>query len=369
MFGYLVLLLTFVLMFGVSFYFALREWLRPEDDAPIPVDVEYVRMENYFGASFRAKMQVWLETAKPIQSDEPLEPPVESVLEKPNGERILMLSGGQFGGDSARDELLFCDGDLDIADRSVFLRELYSRGNVDAGVGVKLQAVAAEGDVSLGPHNDVARWVDAAGKIWLRRGTIVHARVSSQDTIQLDTGVGAQSLYAPLIFTAGFELVPDYAAPGDGDKDKAKPVAEWQDELSSAEVPSSVARLASDTLLVRGDLQLKPASRIESNLIVHGTLRSGSDCAFFGDVKAGSVELGSRNTVSRNLVSGSYLNVGASCRVAKSIVAETDIRLATGTRVGQPGKLAVVTAGREIVVEQDVAVWGKLSAGKLVNTI
>jgi len=37
--------------------------------------------------------------------------------------------------------------------------------------------------------------------------------------------------------------------------------------------------------------------------------------------------------------------------------------------VGQPGKLAVVTAGREIKLEQDVAIWGKVSAGKSVTTV
>ena len=44
MLGYLILFLTFVLLFGMSFYFAFREWLRPEDNTPIPVDVEYVRV-------------------------------------------------------------------------------------------------------------------------------------------------------------------------------------------------------------------------------------------------------------------------------------------------------------------------------------
>src|SRR5215467_2907654 len=99
MLGYLILFLTFILLFGVSFYFAFREWLRPEDNAPIPVDVEYVRIENYFGTSFRAKMQEWLESAKPVPVSAPLQPPIEAVLEKNNGELILLLNSGKFGGD------------------------------------------------------------------------------------------------------------------------------------------------------------------------------------------------------------------------------------------------------------------------------
>ena len=366
MLGYLILFLTFVLLFGMSFYFAFREWLRPEDNSPIPVDVEYVRVENYFGTSFRAKMQEWLETAKPIETAEPLKPPVEALLEKPNGERILLLNSGKFGGDAEHDELVCCDGDLEIADRSVFLREIYSRGKVETGAAVQLQAVAADRDVTLGLDNDVARWVDANGRIWLRRGTVVHARVSSQESIQLDIGVGTQSLYAPLIFTVGYKPLAGYTAPEEA---ALQAIADAREGMGISGLPTSVARLAADTLLVRGDLELKPGSRVDSNLIVQGTLRSGADCAFIGDVKAGGIELGPRNEASRNLVSGSNLNLGVGCRVAKSVVAETDVLLSPGTRVGQPGKMAVVSAGRDIKLEQDVAVWGKISAGKSVITI
>lgn len=366
MLGYLILFLTFILLFGLSFYFAFREWLRPEDNAPIPVDVEYVRVENYFGTSFRAKMQEWLESAKHLEPSEPLKPPVEAVLEKANGERILLLSGGKFGGGREYEELLCSDGDLEIADRSVFQREIYSRGKVETGAAVRLQALASDRDVTLGLDNDVSRWVDAAGKIWLRRGTVIHSRASSQESIQLDVGIQAQSLYAPLIFTAGYKPLAGYTAP---EEEALQAVTEAREGLGIAGLPSTVARLAADTLLVRGDLELKPGSRVDSNLIVQGKLRSGPDCAFIGDVKASAVELGPRNAVSRNLVSGSTVQAGEFCRVAKAVVAETDILLGTGTRVGQPGKLAVVSAGREVKLEQDVAIWGKVSAGTAITTI
>ena len=366
MLGYFILLLTFVLLFALSFYFGFREWLHPEDNAPIPVDVEYVRVENYFGTSFRAKMQEWLETSRPLEVQEPLRPPVEAVLEKSNGERILLLNAGQFGGDGEHDELVCCDGDLSLADRSVFRREIYCRGKVQTGVGVQLQALAADREVTLGLDNDVARWVDATGKVWVQRGTIVHSRVSSQESIQLDVSVTAQSLFAPLIFTAGYRATPGYAAPLE---DVSKVSADAPPGKARESLPPNVTRLASDTLLVRGDMELKPGSRVDSNLIVQGTLRSGPDCTFLGDVKAGKVQLGPRNAVSRNLVSGSTLAVGESGRIAKAVVAETDVLLSSGTRVGEPGKLAVVTAGGEVKLEQDVAVWGKVSAGQAIRTL
>ncbi|HWP84786.1 MAG TPA: hypothetical protein VNN17_06320 [Terriglobia bacterium] len=367
MLGYLILLLTFLLLFGVSFYFAFREWLRPQDDAPIPVDVEYVRVENYFGDSFRAKMQLWLETSRPVALGVPLQSPIQGVLEKSNGERILLLNPGRYGGGGEHQTLLCCDGNLELERGSVFAREIYARGDVETGEGVQLQALASDGDVALGPDTQVARWVDAAGSILLRRGTVAHARVSSQTVIQLEAGAAAQSLYAPLVHTAGYRPVESYSAPAPRAEDSG--TLTDAGEAALANLPTPVARLAADTVLVRGDLALQPGTRIASHLIVRGTLRTGADCAFFGDVKAERLELGPGNAVSGNLVSGSALRLGTGCRVARAVVAETDIVLSSGVRVGQPGALAVVSAGGEIRLEPDVAVWGKIAAGTKVTAV
>src|SRR3990172_10237273 len=68
MLGYFSLVLLFLALLSLSFYFGVREWLRPRDDSPLPVDVEYVRQENYFGLSFRAHLEEWLKAA-PVSHD------------------------------------------------------------------------------------------------------------------------------------------------------------------------------------------------------------------------------------------------------------------------------------------------------------
>ncbi len=366
MFGYLFLVFAFLLLFSLSFYFGIREWLKPEDDTPIPVDVEYVRVENYVGESFRSKMQEWLESAQQLEVQEPLEPPVEAVLEKTNGERILLLNSGSFGGGRNYEELLICEGSLSLEDRSEFRREIYCRGRLETGAGVRLQAVASDGEIILGPDNEVFRWVDSHAKITLQHGTVVHARVSAQESIQLDTNVKVQSLYAPLISTYGYQPTEKFPHM---DEDISTVLEEGQAGNVPEGWPSTVARLAADTLLIRGDLDLKPGSLVDSNLIVQGTLRSGAGCIFVGDVKAGKVELGTRNQANRNVVSGSSLTVGESCFIGRTVVAETDIRLSDRVRVGRPEKLTVVSAGREIRIGQNVAVWGKVAAGTMVSVV
>jgi predicted acyltransferase (DUF342 family) len=361
--GYFALLILFFLLFGMSFYFGVREWRHPRDDAPLPVDVEYVRVENYFGVSFRSKIREWLQTASPVLPPEQCQPPVRAVLEKPNGERIVVLAGGSFGGPEERQEVVYSDGDLSIPAMSTFNREVYAAGNLETGPDVKLQAVAADGELVLGDHNEVARWVDARRKVWLRRGTVVHSRVSSAVAIAVEPEVSAQSLYAPFITTAGYH--PREAAAtvpaGSGGNGAGEDTVE-------ALKTKSATQLSSDTTLVDGDLDLPPDTHIHGNLVVRGTLQTKSDCWFDGSVNALAIELGARNRVAGNLVSGGMLRIGECSAVRQNVMAQMDVVLNPGVTIGEPPQPAVVTAGRDIRLERDVLIHGKAAAGRAIIT-
>ena len=372
MLGYFALLVLFLLLFSSNFYFGIREWLRPQDAAPLPVDVEYVRTENYFGTSFRAKMREWMKTARSVPLTSPREASIRAVLEKSNGERILVLAGGSFGGRVENDELIYCEGDLRLPEAAVFHGEIYCLGGVESGAGAQLQAVAADGGIVLGLDNRVSRWVDARSKVLLRRGTTVDSRVSSMETIELEQQVSAQSLYAPLIFTAGYR--PASQSPATDGQEQQPRLAEAPAAATGEESPAYLdgfpsSRLGADTWLVRGNLELRPGARVDSNLVVQGTLRSGAHCRFSADVKAGCVALGPDNRISGNLVSGGALEIGQSGQVGESVVAERDILLRAGARVGGAGRQAVVSAGRDVKMEANVAVCGKVAAGRAVVTV
>ena len=375
MLGYFSLLLLFLLLFLLNFYFAFREWRRPRDDDPLPVDVEYIRVENYFGISFRAKMKEWLQTARPIPHSDPGsgagESPVRAMLEKPNGERILLLAGGRFGGREERDELVYSEGDLYLSGGSVFSREIYCLGNLQTGGHARLQAVAADGEIVLGVANEVARWVDAQKKILLSRGTVVHSRVCSAEAIELETEVSAQLLYAPVVFTTGYRPMPDSALDGKRDDSssagQAPPSA--SEETPPYLDPARCSRMAANTWLVRGDLELPAGSRVESSLVVKGYLHTGPGCRFTEAVKAARVTLGPRNRVRRSLTSGTGIKIGEAGFVGEILSAENDIRLCAGVRVGTPGARAVVSAGGEVRMERNVAVCGKVAAGRAVIAV
>lgn len=367
MVGYFSLLLLFLLLLSMNFYFGFREWRRPRDDAPLPVDVEYIRIENYFGVSFRAKMKEWLQTARSIPHPDARagESPVRAVLEKSNGERILLLSGGRFGGREEHDELVYADGDLQLSDRSIFRREIYCLGNLQTGYHAQLQAVAADGEILLGAANEVARWVDAQKKILLSRGTVVHSRACSAEAIELQPETSAQLLYAPLIFTSGYHVASDFT--GNGEEDAGPPAA--SEKIPTYLDPARCSRLGANTWLVRGDLVLPAGSRVESSLVVKGYLRTGPGCRFAEAVKAAHVKLGPLNRVRRSVASGGNIEIGESGFVGEILSADANILLCAGVRVGACSALAVVSAGGEVRMERNVAVCGKVAAGRAVLAV
>lgn len=364
--GYLCLLLLFFLFFSASFYFGFREWRRPWDAVPLPMDVEYVRVENYFGQSFRAKMREWLAAAQPDGAPTQELAGSTRVL-TPGGEHMLTLAGGRFESRNGREEIVYSEEDLTLAEGSVFRREIYCRGTLQTEAGVQLQSIAADGDMVLGAANDVARWVDAQGNITIRSGTVVHSRVSSLQSIALEREVTAQSLYAPRIVTAEFRpnLNPGVGPEGDG----PPPIPDAQSDVPPYLEGVRCSRLEQRTWLVQGDLDLPPDSRVEENLVVRGTLTSGLACLFRGDVKAARVQLGARNRVQGNLVSDGSLDVGETSFMEKNVAAGSDIRLRSGARVGRADRLAAISAGGEIILEESVAVCGKVAAGRWIRTV
>ncbi len=347
--------------------FGFREWRRPCDAVPLAMDVDYIRTENYLGWSFRAKMQEWLAQGQPDGAA--VGGPAASVQRvTPGGERLLVLRAGRIGNGAGQEEIVYCAGDLILGEGAVFRREIFCQGQLETEAGVQLQSVAADGNLVLGANNDVARWVDAEGRIIIRRGTVVRSRASSLQSMELERDVSAQSLYAPLISSTGCV---------------AEGVAEAGEELlpvpaAAPNAPSAVptyleglrcTRLEPKTWLVQGDLRLPSGSRVEENLIVKGTLTSSSRCLFFRDVKAARLKLGQRNRALGNLSAEGSLEIGEESFVERNVTAGNHVRLARGARVGRPEALAVISAAGEITLEQNVAVCGKVSAGQWIRTV
>ena len=371
MLGYLFLVVLFLALFSVSFFFAAREWLRPADDAPLPVDIEYVRQENYFGLCFRARWKEWLASRSVPETHAALLP-LHAMAGLPNGQLPPVLEKEFVGEEEQCQEIVYSETDLRLASRAVCRKEVYCRGNFWSESGVQLHAVAADGAADLGAGGFVSGWVDAQASIRLQQATTVHGRVTSLESIELAREVTVQHLFAPLIFTSGYQPASD-SFNGPQPKTQLLPHSVGQDSVDTLPPPYlhglPCTRLAADTWLVRGPLNLPAGTEVRGKLVVQGALATESDCCFASDVKAGEVQLGPRNKVLGNLVSAGDLQIAEAGVVRKNVVADGDIVLRTGVRVGDLRRLAVISAGGQVRMEQDVAVHGKVVAGRAIFSL
>ena len=370
MLGYLFLVVLFLALFSVSFFFAAREWLRPADDAPLPVDIEYVRQENYFGLCFRARWKEWLASRSVPETHAALLP-LHAMAGLPNGQLPPVLEKEFVGEEEQCQEIVYSETDLRLASRAVCRKEVYCRGNFRSESGAQLHAVAADGAADLGAGSFVSGWVDAQASIRLQQATTVHGRVTSLESIELAREVTVQYLFAPLIFTSGYRGVPDSFDGSKAAKPSSHPLG--QDTADTLPPPYlrglHCARLAADTWLVRGPLNLPAGTEVCGKLVVQGALTTESDCCFASDVKASEVRLGPRNKVLGNLVSAGGLQMAEAGVVRKNVVADGDIVLRAGARVGDLRRLVVICAGGEVRMEQDVAVHGKVVAGRAIFSL
>ena len=370
-FGYFILFCLFFAMFALCFVFGLREWLRPKDDNPIPVDREYVRDEFFLGASFRKKMNDWLKESTPLPSTDIVGQAGERVLQKKNGEKILVITGGNWLGRNSCEDLVYSQGNLHLPESTTLHREVYSLGSVHTDDDVHLQSLAGDCNIVLGARNIVARWIDALGSVHLCSGTVVQSRVTSREEILLEPGASARVLSSPLILTVRTDETKRQSFSSIDARTNICTFLDHPKQNSNLGDPitiggCTVQYMDSHTWLIPGNVYLPTGYSVPKNIVVKGVLRSAQNCCFHGSVKAGEIHLGGENYVAGNLVSAGSLDIGEDARIAGSVAAENDVRIACASRIGTLDKPAAVSAGGSILLQQNVSVHGKLCAGEFV---
>src|SRR5437762_2612389 len=142
----------------LHFFFSHLQWRRVKGEQPADVDPSYVKREDYFAQSFRSKVKNWLELPDAI-------PAVAGSRTISKGsERIRVSQRVQLGNSARCDDILIVEGDFDCGAESQLSREIYASGRAEIGSGSRLQAIAADQDLTLGSEVIVSRWVDSAGE-------------------------------------------------------------------------------------------------------------------------------------------------------------------------------------------------------------
>jgi predicted acyltransferase (DUF342 family) len=226
--------------------------------------------------------------------------------------------------------------------------DLYGDTTLRIGQGATVRAALAAGDITLEENSAVLRWLHAYGDVHMRRGSISYGRLSSLQTIHLQSGCGFQRLHAPRV-VAGDSDIPSLGVP---------------------HIPQESRTLTGDSWLnpqrirIDGDFELPPDESTTGNLIVTGDLCLGAESRFSGSAKSYQDTIVAEGASVRGpLVCGGTVHLASRAFVAGPIIAERDVWMGRGVCVGTPEAPTTVSSCRiRIGVGSELhgTVWARL---------
>ncbi|HEX9081906.1 MAG TPA: polymer-forming cytoskeletal protein [Holophagaceae bacterium] len=309
---------------------ALREWLWPEDAKPLPIDGRYAKQDWIFAERFRQIAERWWP-----------DPPAAVAL--PPG--------------TTQDAVILAER-LTTGPGVVLREEVWVRTRLDLGGESQARALLSDGEVQIGPHCSVQRWVHGERRVELGEGSLVQARITSQGAIYLARGCRSHLLSAPAVLWEG----PDQPFPCD----IPTHVRRWIQRriIPTAGKVWDIQRQApapGRTLFVNGDLILDSEADVDHPLVVRGNLYIRRGALIAGDLKAHGDLVVEGSAVVGNLCCGGRLVVGKGSSIQGCLRGDALVWLGDGVIVGRPDRPEAVV-GNRIVLSGEGVVHGRLRA-------
>lgn len=315
---------------------ALFELHKRRDAAPLPTSRHDGRVAN-LAEALRSRL-------------EPLRPQLERcrttrevsriAFEKMN---LLLVGDAGFDFDPSRMQdihTVMCSADALIPAARVIEADFCADAALEIGESAALRSAIAAGDITLRKKSVVLRWLHSTGAVHLQEGSAAYGRVSAGDCILLEQRCQFERMHAPLILTL---------AKGDD------PTRPGEHESSPRHASAGYARTASKTdhsslhsrprIRVEGNFALPDGEIVKANVVATGEARFGHGSQFFGNTKTYKDAVVEENAqVHGSIVCGGRVHIGRGSYVAGPVMAEGDIVMAQGGRVGGPDALTTLSS-------------------------
>lgn len=309
---------------------ALYELWKRADAAPLPTSRHDGRIGN-FAEVFRSRLQPLLPQLEQCRNRRELS---RISME---GMEVLLVGGDDFDFDPRLTEgiaaVMLSEAAL-IPPGYVVEADVYTGIGLDLGESAALRAALCEGDIILGENSAVLRWLHADGSIFLRRGSNAYGRLSAGRSIRLEPECGFERMSAPQITTVDTDQRDNF--PAQRDAAESEPPADVCDMFASSR----------PRLRIQGNFVLPAGETLNANVIATGELHVGARARLFGSAKSYKDTLIDEDAcVHGSIVSGGTVRLGPRCFVAGPLMAESDVLIARGSRVGGPDALTTISSG------------------------
>ena len=309
---------------------ALYELWKRADAAPLPASRHDGRIGN-FAEAFRSRLQPLLPQLEQCRNQRELS---RISIE---GMEVLLVGRDDFDFDPRLTEgiaaVMLSEAAL-IPPGYVVEADVYTSIGLDLGERAALRAALCEGDIILGENSAVLRWLHADGSIFLRRGSNAYGRLSAGRSIQLEPDCGFERMSAPQITTVDTDRTDNFTS--EREARELQPPADVDDMFTSSR----------PRLRIQGNFVLPAGEILRANVIATGELHLGAGARLFGSAKSYKDAVVDEDAcVYGSIVSGAKVRLGPRCFVTGPLMAEGDVLIARGSRVGGPDALTTISSG------------------------
>jgi predicted acyltransferase (DUF342 family) len=344
----LLLLVLTLLVVLLPLLPAFREWWKPTDVTPLPIDETDALEPEYLARRFSGLLAPALEHGLIALGGVPLVHLPASAVHAPWPLNAQEVRTGRTR------RIWHTEGDCVLPERLHCLAEMSARGALRTSAGRTYRALLSGTQLSLAPRTRIIRWAHAHS-LSIGDHCQLPARISAAQVLVLGREVSFSLLHAPAIRFAG-QVPPDWSIPPDG---------RWSIGVAEGVLWDAV----SGTGRAPGALQVAPLRRWHGDLVGDSHVSLGEGCEAEGSLRAGgSMNLGAGCCIRGGLVAPGEIYLAAGCAVHASIVSETLVVLGAGCVVGVPGAHATVRAPR-VEIGKGVVVHGTVWSGQHMRTV
>jgi predicted acyltransferase (DUF342 family) len=309
-----------LLLFLLPFVPAIIELRRTGSIEPLSIPADYDGDVRHFARRFRA----FVAHEKPKQ-------PGENTAEY-SARRVSALRA------------FVAPSPLVVDRNSEIQGDLYAQHSVFGWDGGVYRGLLADDDVALGSRSLVLRWIHGRRNLQIGASSALLGRASAEGVLRLDANTTFEWISAPRI---------EFGARGEAPPLQTRPAA------SAGNASVLPPRC------VEGDLEIPANCDVVEDLIVIGSLRVGAGSLLRRSVKTrGDLFVEGAVRVRGSVVANGSVSIGNGCTIEGVVVAERAITIGARTRIGSQDRLSTVSAPRITVAPGAVAhgtVWARES--------
>jgi hypothetical protein len=286
-----------------------------------------------------------------------------------DGERVVTGDALRLEAGGWSDATIFCRSSFRCGDGCRIGAPVYAGAAAEIGADTYLEAIAAEGDLLIGPGAEIRLWAYSGARLCLRPGAVVGWLARAGSAIHLGADAQARILQAPAISTQAVRPPAPAWSPGvvyeidSPDNSPSLPSAPGTD-------PGRWRALSPQTWLYEGSLAVEAPLWIRAGLVVRGAFACGSGSLIEGSLSAGgSARIGAGSLVTGHAEAAGDLTVNAGVIFQSSLAAGQTVLLRSGVRGFRESGPVSVTSGGATLLEPDVVVRGRIDARGLVRAL